>query len=259
MRRFICELSRKSTLSRPAPQVPIHTVNNKNVNRVTVRSVRSTHSPDHNDMINNLLSTLWEFGALVREIYLAPGESLLSKFAELAPVTAANWGLTNGGGSIVQAAVVSGIFWLLMLIIAWRLYRYSQSLLRNLVAVLHTLWYRSRQAAGSLKTRVVCRLRDFVPRNQEHGIDAVPEIDFDDLDLAVLRSAAARGPGLAMSAPEIAEKFKLRPSQVQRSIDKLRQSKMLDIVIGTTDGYENFRLSPSGATFVAMWQRQRES
>ena len=33
----------------------------------------------------------------------------------------------------------------------------------------------------------------------------------------------------------------------------------LDIVIGTTDGYENFRLSPSGATFVAMWQRQRES
>ena len=87
----------------------------------------------------------------------------------------------------------------------------------------------------------------------------MPEIDFDDLDLAVLRSAAARGPGLAMSAPEIAEKFKLRPSQVQRSIDKLRQSKMLDIVIGTTDGYENFRLSPSGATFVAMWQRQRES
>ena len=29
----------------------------------------------------------------------------------------------------------------------------------------------------------------------------------DDLDLAVLRSAAARGPGLATSAPEIAEKY----------------------------------------------------
>jgi hypothetical protein len=34
---------------------------------------------------------------------------------------------------------------------------------------------------------------------------------------------------------------------------------MLDTVIGSTDGYDNFRLSPSGATFVAMWQRQRES
>ncbi len=34
---------------------------------------------------------------------------------------------------------------------------------------------------------------------------------------------------------------------------------MLDTVIGTTDGYGNIRLSPSGATFVAMWQRQHES
>jgi hypothetical protein len=64
---------------------------------------------------------------------------------------------------------------------------------------------------------------------------------------------------MALSAPEIAEKFKLRPSQVQRSIDKLRRSRMLDTVIGTTDGFGNVRLSPSGATFVAMWQRQREA
>ena len=210
-------------------------------------------------MINNWLSTLREFGALVREIYLVPGDFVLSKFAELAPVTATNWGISAGSDSAVQAAVISAIFWILMSIIAWRLYRYCQSFVRNFIAVLHTAWYRGRQAAGSLKTRIVCRLREFVPRREEHGIDAIPEIDFDDLDLAVLRSAAARGPGLATSAPEIAEKFKLRPSQVQRSIDKLRRNKMLDTVIGTTDGYDNFRLSPSGATFVAMWQRQRET
>ncbi len=210
-------------------------------------------------MIENWLSTLREFGALVREIYLAPGDFVLSKFAELAPVTAANLGVASNADSIVQAAVASGVFWLLMTIIAWRLYRYCQSLLRNLVAVFHTGWYRSRQAAGSLKTRVVCGLREFVPSRHDDGIDAVPEIDFDDLDLAVLRSAAAGGPGMATSAPEIAEKFRLRPSQVQRSIDKLHRSKMLDTVIGTTDGYGNIRLSPSGATFVAMWQRQHES
>jgi hypothetical protein len=210
-------------------------------------------------MINNWLSTLREFGALVREIYLVPGDFVLSKFAELAPVTATNWGISAGSDSTVQAAVISAIFWILMSIIAWRLYRYCQSFVRNFIAVLHTAWYRGRQAAGSLKTLFVCRLREFVPRREEHGIDAIPEIDFDDLDLAVLRSAAARGPGLATSAPEIAEKFKLRPSQVQRSIDKLCRNKMLDTVIGTTDGYDNFRLSPSGATFVAMWQRQRGS
>jgi hypothetical protein len=210
-------------------------------------------------MISNSLSTLRDIGLLLREIYLAPGNFLLSKFAELAPVTASNWGIGGDSDSIAQVAVISGVFWLLLLIITWRLFRYGQSFFRNLIAVFHTGWYRGRQAAGSLKTLVVCRLREFVPTRRDDGIDAVPEIDFDDLDLAVLRSAAARGPGLAMSAPEIAEKFKLRPSQVQRSVDKLRRNKMLETVIGSTDGYDNFRVSPSGATFIAMWQRGQQT
>ena len=210
-------------------------------------------------MISNWLNSLREFGALTREAYLVPGDFVLSKFAELAPVTATNWGVTGNGDSIMAAAVISGLFWLLMAIVAWRLYRYGRSFMRNFIALVHTAWYRIRQAAGSLKTLIVCRLREFVPSRQDDGIDAVPEIDFDDLDLAVLRSAAARGPGLATSAPEIAEKFKLRPSEVQRSIDKLRRNRMLDTVIGSTDGYGNFRLSPSGMTFVAMWQRQHET
>lgn len=200
-------------------------------------------------MIDNWLSS-------IREIYLVPGDFVLSKFAELAPLTAASWGIANSDDSIAAAAILSGIFWLLMTFIAWRLYRYSSSLLRNIVALYHTMWYRGRQAAGSLKTLLLCRLREFVPRRRDDGIDTTPEIDFDDLDLAVLRTAAARGPGLATSAPEIAEKFKLRPAEVQRSVDKLRRNRMLDTVIGNTDGYDNFRLSPSGATFVAMWQRR---
>jgi hypothetical protein len=210
-------------------------------------------------MIDNWLNVLRQFGTLVREIYLAPGGVVLSRFAEFAPVTAANWGIASAADSTVPVAVVSGVFWFLMSIIAWRLYRYCQSLLRNFLAVIRTIWYRGQQAAGGLKTLVVCRLREIVPRRRDDGIDAVPEIDFDDLDLTVLCTAAASGPGMATSAPEVAEKFKLRPSQVQRSVDKLRRNNMLDAVIGTTDGYENFRLSPSGATFVAMWQRQHDS
>jgi hypothetical protein len=210
-------------------------------------------------MIDTWLNSLRQFGALLRELYLAPGDFMLSRFAELAPLTAANWGITSATDVTAVVAVTAGIFWLSASIIAWRLYRYCQSLLRNLLAVIYTIWHRGGQAAGNLRTRVICWLREFVPRREDDGIDAVPEIDFDDLDLAVLRSAAARGPGMAISAPEVAEEFKLRPSQVQRSVDKLRRSNLLDAVIGTTDGYDNVRLSPSGATFVAMWQRRHDS
>ena len=208
-------------------------------------------------MISNWLNTLGEFGVVIREICLVPGEFMLTSFAELAPVTARAWGIAEDGNIIAATAVTSGFFWLLMVIIAWRLYRYSRSLARNLIALLRTALYRASEAARSLKTLLVCRLREFSPRQADDGIDTAPEIDFDDLDIAVLRSAAACGPGLATSAPEIAELFKLRPSEVQHSIDKLRQNRMLDTVIGSTDGYGNFRLSNYGATFMAMWQRQQ--
>jgi hypothetical protein len=210
-------------------------------------------------MISNWLNTLGKFGVVICEICLVPGEFMLTSFAELAPVTARAWGIAEDGNIIAATAVTSGFFWLLMVIIAWRLYRYSRSFARNLIALLRTALYRASEAARSLKTLLVCRLREFSPRQADDGIDMAPEIDFDDLDLAVLRSAAARGPGLATSAPEIAEVFKLRPSEVQRSIDKLRQNRMLDTVIGSTDGYGNFRLSNYGATFMAMWQRQQAS
>lgn len=79
-------------------------------------------------------------------------------------------------------------------------------------------------------------------------------VEFDDLDLAVLRSAAARGPGFTTSAPEIAEELTLRPAQIQRSLDKLRKNKMLEYVIGSTDGFENYRLSRLGNAFMGQQQ-----
>jgi hypothetical protein len=33
---------------------------------------------------------------------------------------------------------------------------------------------------------------------------------------------------------------------------------MVDIVIGSTDGFDNYRLTPSGETFVSIWQRQNQ-
>lgn len=81
-------------------------------------------------------------------------------------------------------------------------------------------------------------------------------IEFDDLDLAVLRSASVQGAGFALSAPELAEQFRMRPAQVQRSLNMLSKNKMLAYVIGSTDGFDNYRLTDSGAAFFAMWERQ---
>jgi len=80
-----------------------------------------------------------------------------------------------------------------------------------------------------------------------------------ELDLAVLRATAALGPGFAVSAPDLADEFTLRPAQVQRSLDKLSRKKMLDYVIGSTDGYDNYRLTESGNAFVTSCRRKATS
>ena len=76
----------------------------------------------------------------------------------------------------------------------------------------------------------------------------MPEMEFDDLDLVVLRTAAALGPGLALSAAKLAKRLRMRPAQVQGSLDKLSKLKML----------ENRRLTHSGAAFMKFWQRSHD-
>ena len=62
---------------------------------------------------------------------------------------------------------------------------------------------------------------------------------------------------MRLSAPELAEQFSLRPAQIQRSLDKLCSNAMITTVIGSTDGFDNYRLTDSGNAFVGMWARRQ--
>ena len=93
-----------------------------------------------------------------------------------------------------------------------------------------------------------------MPRRKTPESEATLGVEFDDLDIAVLRTAAAMGPGFAINAAELAERFRLRPAQVQRSLNKLSSNKMLDFVIGSGDDFDNYRLTPMGTAYMSTWQ-----
>lgn len=90
-------------------------------------------------------------------------------------------------------------------------------------------------------------------------MDAIPEVHFDEIDIVVLQAAAERGPGFTTSAPELAGKYSLRPSQFQEALGKLSRNKMLTTVIGSTDGFDNYRLTDYGAAYLQMWEQQKAS
>lgn len=205
--------------------------------------------------MDRFLSTLGEFAEAIYRAFLSPGELLLSFLAYLAPDSIAV--LTLGHGAIVVPFVLALLFWTALAIVGLLVLKVCRNVLWQTGAIVRTILFRSSLALGSLKMRVVWKFRSLLPRRKVDDITTAPMIEFHDLDIAVLRSASSRGPGFAISAPELAEKFRLRPAQVQRSLDKLNKNKMLQTVMGSTDGYENYRLTESGFQFVSMLQRQQ--
>jgi DNA-binding MarR family transcriptional regulator len=75
-------------------------------------------------------------------------------------------------------------------------------------------------------------------------------VDFDGTDIAILRIAESQPAGYAISAPDLVAHFRLRPSIVQKSLDRLSENRLLEHSVGHTDGYENYRLTSAGAAFA---------
>lgn len=165
-------------------------------------------------------------------------------------------GITGNHHSVVMLVVLSLSAWFLIAVAGLIVLKLIQNAARIVGARIRTVMFRISHATRRLKTKLVLKLRGLLPRNASGRANTTPMVEFDDLDLDVLRSAAAYGPGFATSAPELADQLALRPAQIQRSLDKLSRNKMLEYVIGSTDGFDNYRLSQLGTAFVAQWQRR---
>jgi hypothetical protein len=219
----VCELS----LNLVARQIVI---------RITVESFADSHS----------LS--------MQDVFLLPGEMFLYAVSVHSPSLATFIGI--GRNPIVLTIVLSALGWILACLATWLAYRLVKDTIRLTNAVFFTAKHRLALGLGNFKTMITCRFRRWLPKRQVSGIISAPEEHFDKIDLAVLRVAAAQGPGKTTSAPELAERFGLRPAQFMQSLAKLHNNKMVDVVIGSTDGFENYRLTDYGAAYLSMWQRQ---
>lgn len=208
-------------------------------------------------MIDQLIAYLESFGDWLYGWFIAPGSYLLSKFAAVAPATAFDLGILPGqteGRLVIALSLISWILLCFAFAFAWSVVRNA---LRVAIAMFLTAWHRMMIVAASYKTNLVLKLRSLFSRRPARLDDATPAVEFDDLDLEVLYSVSEQGPGFTLSAPELAEKMSLLPSRIQQSLDKLSKNNMLKPVIGSTDGFDNYRLSETGASFVSIWQRQQ--
>ncbi len=194
-----------------------------------------------------------ETAKAIYQAFTMPGEWILSVIGRFSPQAEEIMRVDHG--AVIVPFVLSLLVWTLVIVGGLLVSRICRNIAWQIAALARTLVWRLKMGVGSLKTRLIWKWRQLFPP-KESSSEIVSREEFDNIDIAVMRTLFKRGPGMAVSAPELAEKLKLRPAQMQHRLENLMQNHMLRTVIGSTDGYDNYRLTDSGLAFITMMGRQ---
>lgn len=210
-------------------------------------------------MTTDWLTTLSAAGSTVYDVFLLPGDFLLLQFGSWAPEIALLLGVDVNSHAVPLSAALSVLIWLLVIGALWKFLRFLQNLSRSLTAACGRMVFRVSLRMHRFKAELLCLLGKMLGRQHSDGIALDSEAVIDDSDLAVLQNTAAAGGSFVVAAPDLAAQLTLRPAQVQRSLERLRAHGIIDAVLGSTDGYQNYRLSLSGAAFLAALERKEST
>jgi DNA-binding MarR family transcriptional regulator len=192
--------------------------------------------------------------ASIANAFLLPGEALLSLIGWFSPQTEAIMRVDHG--AVIYPLILSLVAWTVFLVIGLLIYRAIKNLVWQVSALVRTLIHFIKNTIGDIKTKLIWKYRKFFPHKSSEST-SVSQDQFDDIDIAVLASASRRKDGVATSAKELAEKYRLQPAQVQERLDRLAQNHMLRKVSGSMLGRTGkYRLTDAGLAMVAMCERQ---
>jgi hypothetical protein len=193
-------------------------------------------------MDSNRPVNLQDLGIAAYDAFLWPGTYILSRLGAHAPGIAIKLGIGVDGPGLVLTAFVSAVAWSLLIFLAWKL-------LKDAFAQVVYVGRRVRMF-------LIDKLQMANRRRVLSRPVTIPDVEIDDLDMAILNTGMTLPPGLALTAAELSGQLTRRPDQLQRRLEKLRKYGLVDGALGETDGYDNYRLTRSGITVVSMWHRQ---
>ncbi len=202
------------------------------------------------DIVNSFIDTAYV-------VVMAPGNWLASRFLEHAPSFAQTLGISADGNAVVAPLILTILSWTIAALLLRRLLYPLRGLMKAVGVMIMRIRYRTLIALHGFKTMFasdpdsIDRPRDADDEEQSE------EFKLNRLDLIVLNLAKTLGPSFALSAPELANRFNLRPNQLQECLEKLSRHSLIDHTTVMTDGYENYRLNETGSYVLTMWEQHR--
>ena len=192
-------------------------------------------------MSRTWLKSMKEIFNSLCDLFFLPGDFVTSSLAPRLEII-------DNSSQFLLSISMSTLLWLLLLVGIWQIAGTSRRLIWLARVAVKANYFL-------LKTKLA---RFFTPPEPTGNTDQEIEVDLNDLDLAVLGSAEALSQGFLLSAPDVAEKLRLRLTKVQSSLEKLAANMMIERALGSIDDYENYRLTPTGASFLTMLHRNEK-
>jgi hypothetical protein len=194
----------------------------------------------------DLIDTARDSGQAVYAGITLPGNLVLGQLEDVLPgLDPAARGIAADGFDPLPL-LISMLAWLLVAAALLRVLRWLKGIARSCSDALAAASLRLRLA----KVRFRRSLAGLFGADDGSSGLATGLVELDDTDVAVLRVASSQPAGYSVSVPDLVAHFKLRPSIVERSLDRLSDHRLLEPAMGHTDGFENYRLTSAGAAFA---------
>lgn len=207
--------------------------------------------------MDSLLATLNTIIDSAYAVFVAPGRWLASALIEYSPPLAAALGIPADETAGTAPLVLALLSWLIVALLLRRLRYLLLRLARPITARFTRLRFRTLIALHGLRTLFAGDPAAVDRREDADGEKPSEGFKLNRLDLIVLNLAETLGPRIALTAPMLATRLKLRPHQIQECLDKLSRHRLIDHTTILTDGFENYRLNETGSYVLTMWQQHR--
>jgi hypothetical protein len=194
------------------------------------------------------MAELW---ARVYNSYFLPGDYALDLLSARAPGVAEFLGFAEPYHGSVPSGVLSACVWLTAIACCGIVAEYFRRLDNALTAYAALAFRESVRGSRIARRRFATLLR--VPRRARGGHPTstiANEIELNDLETAVLRVHGQLRPGFALTASDVSGVLRIRASQAQRVLERLKNLHLLDRAFGTSDGEGSYLLSGLGKALL---------
>ena len=196
---------------------------------------------------------LAELATWLQQVFCLPGEYALTRALEYAPLMFRFIGIPEEGGGMLGASLAA-VIWLGSVLLLLTAYRLTSDLYITITGYANRARQRWLRVGRNAARRTGIAARTAVRKRTDRPIEPTisEEVELGELEYAVLRCHGELGPGIGLTAADVAEALDVRISQIRKALQVLLMLQLIKGVSGVP-GQANgtYRLTPHGEGFLA--------